>query len=59
VTPKEIRQIIEQLQHTINKQSVLIQATRTELREVRHSQSELQNQNETLREEIQAKREGD
>lgn len=56
VTTKEIRQIIEQLQHTINKQSVLIQATRTELREVTHSQSELQTQNETLREEIQALR---
>lgn len=39
VTTKEIRQIIEQLQHTINKQSVLIQATRTELRDVTHSQS--------------------
>lgn len=56
VTTKEIRQIIEQLQHTIDKQSVLIQATRNELREVKHSQSELQTQNETLREEIQALR---
>jgi hypothetical protein len=41
VTTKEIRQIIEQLQHTINKQTVLIQATRNELREVKDNQNEL------------------
>lgn len=50
VTTKEIRQIIDHLQHTINKQTALIQATRTELREVKNNQGELQAQNETLRE---------
>lgn len=56
VTTKEIRKIIEQLQHTIDEQTALIQATRTELREVKHNQNELQTQNEKLQEEIQALR---
>jgi chromosome segregation ATPase len=56
VTTKEIRQIIEQLQHTINKQTVLIQATRNELREVKDNQNELQAQNKRLQEEVQALR---
>lgn len=56
VTTKEIRQIVDRLQHTIDKQTVLIQATRTEPREVKHNQSELQAQNEMLQEEIQALR---
>jgi polyhydroxyalkanoate synthesis regulator phasin len=56
VTTKEIRKIIEHLQHTINEQTALIQATRTELREVKHNQNELQTQNEKLQEEIRALR---
>jgi DNA repair exonuclease SbcCD ATPase subunit len=56
VSTKEIRQIIEQLQHTINKQSVLIQATRTELKEVKANQNELKAQNGKLQEEVQALR---
>lgn len=56
VTTKEIRQTIEQLQHIINKQTVLIQVTRTELREVKANQNELHAQNEKLQEEVQALR---
>lgn len=56
VTTKEIWQIIEHLQHTIEKRTTLIQATRTELREVKHNQRELQTQNDKLQDEIQTRR---
>jgi chromosome segregation ATPase len=56
VTTKEIRKIIEHLQHSIDEQTALIQATRTELREVKHNQNELQTQNEKLQEEVRALR---
>ncbi|KAJ5588723.1 hypothetical protein N7537_011401 [Penicillium hordei] len=56
VTTKEIQHIIEHLQHTIDEQTTLIQATRAELRGVRHSQNELQAQNEKLQGEVQALR---
>lgn len=56
VTTKEIRQIIEHLRHTIDEQTTLIQATRTELKQVKHNQNELQAQNKKLLEEVQALR---
>lgn len=52
MTTKEIRQIVDHLQHTIDKQIALIQATRTELREVKHSQNELQEKIQALRAQI-------
>ena len=56
VTTKKIRQIIEHMQHTINEQTTLIQATRAELREVKNNQEDLQALNEKLQGEIQALR---
>jgi hypothetical protein len=56
VTTKEIRQVIEHLRHTIDEQTTLIQATRTELQQVKLNQNELQTQNEKLHEEVQALR---
>ena len=56
VTTKEIRQVIELLRHTIDEQTTLIQATRTELKQVKRNQDELQTQNEKLHEEVQALR---
>jgi chromosome segregation ATPase len=56
VTTKEIRQVIEHLRHTIDEQTTLIQATRTELKQVKYNQNELQTQNEKLHEEVQALR---
>jgi hypothetical protein len=48
VTTREIWQIIVHLQRTIEEQTTLIHATRTELREVKDNQNELQTQNEKL-----------
>ncbi|KAJ5513135.1 hypothetical protein N7463_002687 [Penicillium fimorum] len=56
VTTREIWQIIVRLQHTIEEQTTLIHATRSELREVKDNQNELQTQNEKLQEEILALR---
>ena len=56
VTTREIWQIIVHLQHTVEEQTTLIHATRTELREVKDNQNELQTQNEKLQEEIAALR---
>jgi regulator of replication initiation timing len=56
VTTREIWQIIVHLQLTIEEQTTLIHATRTELREVKDNQNELQTQNEKLQEEIAALR---
>jgi uncharacterized protein YlxW (UPF0749 family) len=55
VTTREIWQIIVRLQHTI-EETALIHATRSELREVKDNQNELQTQNEKLQEEILALR---
>ncbi|KAJ9488819.1 hypothetical protein VN97_g4470, partial [Penicillium thymicola] len=56
VTTREIWQIIVHLQRTIEEQTTLIHATRSELREVKDKQNELQTQNEKLQEEILALR---
>ncbi|KAI3093180.1 hypothetical protein CBS147333_10127 [Penicillium roqueforti] len=56
VTTREIWQIIVRLQHTMEEQTTLIHATRSELREVKDNQNELQTQNEKLQEEILALR---
>lgn len=56
VTTREIWQIIVRLQHTIEEQTTLIHATRSELREVKDNQNELRTQNEKLQEEILALR---
>ena len=56
VTTREIWQIIVYLQRTIEEQITLIHATRTELREVKDNQNDVQNQNEKLEGEIIALR---
>lgn len=52
VSTREIWQIIVHLQHTIEEQTTLIHATRTEPREVKANQNEVQTQNEKLEGDI-------
>jgi hypothetical protein len=56
VTTKEVRQLIHSLKEIITHQTTVIESTKAEILEVKHDQNVLRDQNEKLREEIQALR---
>lgn len=57
VTTKEVHQLIHSLKEIITHQTTVIESTKAEILEVKHDQNILRDQNDKLREEIQALRE--
>ncbi|GFF62624.1 hypothetical protein IFM51744_10999 [Aspergillus udagawae] len=56
ITTREVWKLINSLKLIIQHQTVLIEATKTKIKEVKHDQNILRNQNEKLHEEVRALR---
>ena len=56
ITTREVWKLISSLKDVIRRQTAVIETTQNELREIKHSQNILQEQNEKLHEEVKALR---